>query len=302
MLLSLLPLFGALLCIGVAISIVRRHWSEIRLLDPESVKEERQRRKRMEVIHRRFDRIRAEQFLPFRRLGRAIKTSADDFQKHLQERVHTFESAYRTVKNPFSAIAPTTRERIKTLLSEGRALSRDLKFADAERRFLEILSLDARQVDGYKGLGTIYLKQKLYPQARETFEFLLKMKKADDVVYAGLAEVSEAEGDLSKAEGFRQKAVQSGIRQPHRHAELAEFLLRQNRAVEAILVAEKAASMSPNCGRYLELCLESALEIKDVKKARHWYDRYRLNADDQQRLQSFREKVEKLESEAKKRS
>lgn len=302
MLLSLLPLFAALLCLGVAISIVRRHWSEIRLLDPESVKEERQRRKRMEVIHRRFDRIRAEQFLPFRRLGRAIQTGAGDFHKRLQERVTTFESAYRTVKNPFSALAPTTRERIKTLLNEGRALSRDLKFADAERRFLEILSLDARHVDAYKGLGTIYLKQKLYPQARETFEFLLKMKKADDVVYAGLAEASEAEGDLSKAEGFRQKAVQSGIRQPHRHAELAEFLLRQTRAPEAMLVAEKAASMSPNSGRYLELCLESALEIKDVKKARHWYDRYRLNADDQQSLQSFREKVEKMESEAKKRS
>lgn len=301
MLLSLLPFLGAAVCIGVAFSIVRKHWSEIRLLDPESVKEERQRRKRVEMIERRFDRIRAERLLPFRRFSRAIGLAFTAFQKRLQERVHAFESTYRSVKNPFSAIAPTARERIKTLLSEGRSLARDLKFADAERRYLEILSLDTRHVDAYKGLGTIYLKQKLYPQARETFEFLVKLKKTDDAVYAGLAEISEAEGDLTKAETYRDKAVELGLRQPQRHAELAEFLLRQNRPVEALASAEGAVNKEPGSARYIELALEAALAAKEVKRARHWYDRYRLTAEDQQRFQALREKVEKLEIQEKKR-
>ncbi len=301
MLLSLLPFLGAAVCLGVAFTIVRKHWSEIRLLDPESVKEERHRRKRLEMIQRRFDRIRAEQFLPFRRFGRAVGLGATAFQKRLQERVQAFESTYRSVKNPFSAIAPTTRERIKTLLSEGRSLARDLKFADAERRYLEILSLDTRHVDAYKGLGMIYLKQKLYPQARETFEFLLKLKKTDDAVYAGLAEISEAEGDLIKAELYREKAVELGLRQPQRHAELAEFLLRQNRATESLVSAEKAVSKEPGSARYIELALEAAIAAKDIKQARHWYDRYRLTAEDQQRFQTLREKVERLEVQEKKR-
>jgi tetratricopeptide (TPR) repeat protein len=299
MLLSLLPFLGVAVCLGIAFSVVRRHWSEIRLLDPDSVKEERQRRKRMEMIHRRFDRIRAEQLLPFRRLGRAIGLGATAFQKRLQERVHAFESTYRSVKNPFSAIAPTTRERIKTLLSDGRSLARDLKFADAERRYLEILSLDTRHVDAYKGLGMIYLKQKLYPQARETFEFLLKLNKTDDAIYAGLAEISEAEGDLLKAEAHREKAVELGLRQPQRHAELAEFLLRQNRPVEALVPAEEAVTREPESARYIELALETALSAKNAKRARHWYDRYRLMTEDQQRFQAFREKVEKLEQAEK---
>ncbi len=301
MLLSLLPFLGAVACVGIAFSIVRKHWSEIRLLDPESVKEERQRRKRLEMIHRRFDRIRTEQLLPFRRLGRAIGLGATAFQKRLQERVQNFETTYRSVKNPFSAIAPTTRERIKTLLSEGRSLARDLKFADAERRYLEILSLDTRHVDAYKGLGLIYLKQKLYPQARETFEFLLKLKKTDDAIYAGLAEISEAEGDLMKAEHHREKAVELGARQPQRYAELAEFLLRQDRPAEALVQAEKAVARESGSARYIELALETALAAKDAKRARHWYDRYRLSAEDQQRFQALREKVEKLELPEKKR-
>ncbi len=301
MLLSILPFLGAIICLGLAFSIVRKHWSEIRLLDPDSVKEERQRRKRLELIHRRFDRIRAEQLLPFRRLGRAIGLGATAFQKRLQERVHAFESTYRSVKNPFAAIAPTTRERIKTLLSEGRSLARDLKFADAERRYLEILALDTRHIDAYKGLGMIYLKQKLYPQARETFEFLLKLKKTDDAVYAGLAEISEAEGDLLKAETQREKAVELGLRQPQRHAELSEFLLRQNRPIEALASAEKAVAKEPESARYIELALESAIAAKNIPRARHWYDRYRLAAEDQQRFQVLREKVEKLEIQEKKR-
>jgi tetratricopeptide (TPR) repeat protein len=301
MLLSLLPFVGALVCLGVALSIVRRHWSEIRLLDPDSVKEERQRRKRLEMIHRRFERVRAEQLLPFRRLGRALRLGATAFQKRLQERVQTFETTYRSVKNPFSAIAPTTRDRIKTLLSEGRSLARDLKFPDAERRYLEILSLDSRHVDAYKGLGMIYLKQKLYPQARETFEFLLKLKKADDAVYAGLAEISEMEGDITKAQSHREKSVELGIRQPQRHAEYAEFLLRQNRPADALRSAEEAVSKEPGSARYMELALETALAAHDLKKARYWYDRYRLTAEDQQRFQTLREKVEKLEQQEKKR-
>lgn len=301
MLLSILPFLGAAVCLGLAFSVVKKHWSEIRLLDPESVKEERQRRKRLEMIHRRFDRIRAEQLLPFRRIGRAIGLGASAFQKRLQERVQGFEATYRAVKNPFTAIAPTTRDRIKTLLTEGRSLARDLKFADAERRYLEILALDTRHVDAYKGLGMIYLKQKLYPQARETFEFLLKLKKTDDAVYAGLAEISEAEGDLVKAELHREKAVELGARQPQRYAELAEFLLRQNRGAEALISAEKVVAREPGSPRYIELALESALSAKNGTRARYWYDRYRLTTEDQQRFQVLREKVEKLEGEEKKR-
>jgi len=301
MLLSLLPFLGAAVCLGLAFSVVKKHWSEIRLLDPDSVKEERQRRKRLEMIHRRFDRIRAEQLLPFRRIGRAIGLGASAFQKRLQDRVQGFEATYRAVKNPFTAIAPTTRDRIKTLLSEGRSLARDLKFADAERRYLEILALDTRHVDAYKGLGMIYLKQKLYPQARETFEFLLKLKKTDDAVYAGLAEISEAEGDLVKAEMHREKAVELGARQPQRYAELAEFLLRQNRGAEALVSAEKVVEREPGSARYIELALEAALAAKDTKRARYWYDRYRLTTEDQQRFQALREKVERLEGEEKKR-
>ena len=62
----------------------------------------------------------------------------------------------------------------KSTIEEARSLARDLKYGDAERKYLEVLGLDKRNVEAYKGLAALYLKQKMLPQAKETFEFLLR--------------------------------------------------------------------------------------------------------------------------------
>lgn len=294
----LLAFVIALVAFGIAASILWRHWEKIRLFDPESLKEEQHRQKRAEVIRRRFERMRSDRIQPFKRLGRQISRATSRSYESLLGRLQAFEAMYKNVKNPLAAIAPSTRERIKMLLSEGRSLARDLKFADAERRYLEVLALDGRQADAYKGLGQIYLKQKLYPQAKETFEFLVKIKKTDDSIYAGLADIAEAEGDRHQVEAMRIKAAQVSPRQAHRHAELAQYYLDQNQLVHAKESVTKALDLEKNSAKYTELALEIALARKDLKEARLAFDRVRVLSDDQTRFQTWREKIDALEREA----
>lgn len=285
----------ALLAAGVAARIVIRHWHDIALLDPSSLKDERERKRREDLIMRRFERMRSEKFRPFKRMGREVGLALERTQKRLNERVRAVESLYQTAKQPFAAMAPSTRERITTLLTEARSLTRDLKWAEAERRYLEALSLDARHAEAYRGLGHMYTKQRLYPQAKETFEFLLKLKKADDATYAGLAEICEFEGKLEEAKNFRIKAVESSPRQPHRHAELAEFYLRHEDAKKALPAAEAAVKLEPSSAKYLELSLEAAILLLDRKEAERLYDRLRLLTQDTSRFRSWKEKIEELE-------
>jgi tetratricopeptide (TPR) repeat protein len=295
MILSILAFVLAILALGVAGSILWRHWNKIRLFDPESLKEEQHRQKRAEFIRRRFERMRADRIQPVKRIGRQMARAASRSYQSVYERLQAFEAMYKNVKNPLGAMAPSTRERIKTLLSEGRSLVRDLKFADAERRFLEVLALDAHQPDAYKGIGQIYLKQKLYPQAKETYEFLVKMKKADDGTFSGLAEIAEIEGNIPQAEAMRLKAVQASPRQAFRHAELAQFYVEReqyDRAKDAITRAIDIEQSSP---KYTELALDIAFARKDIKEARLTFDRLRLLSDDQSRFQTWREKLETLE-------
>lgn len=281
---------------GTVIFIVARHWKEIRLLDPMTIKEERERQKREHMITRRFERVRADRLMPLKRLGRAIHRKTQDAYSKTYKRIQSFETLYRNAKSPFASLAPSTRERIKTLITEARSLVRDLKWGEAERRLLEVLSLDQRHADAYKLLGQMYLKQKLYPQAKETFEFLIKLKKADDATFAGLAEMAEAEEEFAKAETMRLKAAEVSPRNAHRHAELAEYYLERNEPAKAWPSAKRASDLEPTSAKYLELSLDIAIRTGDRAEARRRYDRLRLLSEDRSRFQAWREKVEALEA------
>lgn len=284
---------------GIASFLVLRHWKELSLLDPHSIKEEQEKQKREQIILRRFERFRVNQIEPMKRAGRGVWRSFLQGYERMESRLKSIESFYRQAKRPFATVAPSTRERILTLLGEARSLMRDLKWAEAERRLLEILSLDPRSADAYKCLGLIYLKQKLYEQARETYQFLLKMKRQDDATYAGLAEIEEAEGNVARAEQMRLKAVESSPRQPYRHAELAGFYLSHGEAAKAWPSAKRASDLEPTSAKYLELSLEAAILLDDLKEARARLDRLRLLSEDRTRYQSWKEKVEALAAKAK---
>jgi tetratricopeptide (TPR) repeat protein len=300
MLLTIIFLVVALIAVGVAVSLVVRHWQDIAMLDPSSLKDEQERQRREALILRRFERMRSEKVRPFKRIGRELGQLFDKSYQRLQQRVQTMEALYKTAKQPFTAVAPLTRERIKSLLTEAKSLARDLKWSEAERRYLEALTIDPRHADAYRGLGHMYIKQKLYPQAKETFEFLLRMKKADDATYAGLAEIVESEGRLDEAAALRIKAVNMSPRQPFRHAELAEFWLRHEDPKKALGAAEQAVKFEPTSARYLELSLEAAILVRDRREAERLYDRLRLLTQDSSRFRSWKEKIEAMEEEVAK--
>ncbi|MCK9361528.1 hypothetical protein M0Q28_04890 [Patescibacteria group bacterium] len=284
----------AALALAFAIAILVRRWKEIRLLDPDSIREERLKREREKVIQRRFERVQADRVAAVSRLGRQVGKRATEAYRRTYRKLQSFDTVYKSVAAPLAAMAPSQRERIKTLLTEARALMRDLKWADAERRCVEVLSMDPRQIEAYRLLGQIYLKQKLYPQAAETFEYLVKTRKADDATYAGLADIAKASGDRVRAEAMRLKAVDASPRQPYRHAEAAEFFLEAGDPERAWPFAKRASELEPQSAKYLELSLEAAILLGDRNEAEARYRRLRLLSDDPNRFQTWKEKLEAL--------
>ena len=68
-------------------------------------------------------------------------------------------------------------------------------FADAEKKYVEALTLDDKSYQAYQGLGQLYLLQKDYEHAKETFEFLLKLNQEDPFIYRSLGEIAAGRGD-----------------------------------------------------------------------------------------------------------
>lgn len=290
-----LPIAGVSLIIIFVVLV--RHWKEIRLLDPESIAEERERKKRDDLLLQRLSRVKSEKVAPFRVAFQRGIVAAKTAYHAAYLKLVKLEKFYKQATAPFAMMAPSTKDRIKALIDDARSLARDMKWADAERRYLEALTIDPHHYEAYKGLGTIYLKQKLYPQAKETFEFILKSRKADDAVFAAIADIAEAEGDTDRAEVMRLKAVEFRPRLPNRHAELAAFYLGHDEAEKAWPYALRATELDPKSARYLELSLEAAILLGDREEARRRYDKLRVLSEDRPKLQAFKDRIDEMKAE-----
>jgi len=284
----------ALVCAAVVVFILVSHWSEIRLIDPDSIKEEQERQKREELVQERFHRLQTGKTAPLKALyHQAVFAGKTSFHRAYVNLVR-LNRFYEQAKKPFAKVAPSQQERLKLLLDEARSLARDLKWAEAEKRYLEVLLMDNRHVEAYKGIGLIYLKQKMWPQSKETFEYLVKMNQADDVVFAAMAEISENENDDAKAESYRCKAVEIRPRLANRHAELARFYADRQQFSKAWPSVKRATDLDPKSAKYQELAVECAIELGDWMEAKQRYDKLRLLSEDQRRLQHLRERIDKI--------
>lgn len=287
-------LFIAGCAIAIMAVIAMRHWKELRILDPESIQQERERQRREELLLQRLARLKKNKLGPILAVLQRAVLELKKMYHAAYLSVVRLEKFYTQAKAPFAMMAPSVRERVKLLLSDARSLARDLKWADAERRFLEVLTIDAQNVEAYKGLGGVYLKQKLYVQARETFEFILKRRKADDTCYAALADIAFVEGNLGLCEAMRRKAVEIRPRLANCHADLAEFYLSQHTPTKAWPFAKRASDLDPKSPKYLELSLEAAILVGDRKEVRRRYDKLRLLSEDRSKLQALKERIDAM--------
>lgn len=284
--------FLALLAAAVLGTVIFRHWKEIRLLDPDTIRAEQERRTRNYIVNQRLQRRLSAMLAPVQRSGRRFWERVMRSYRQVEERLSHLSAASKSMSPP--GAGETDSDLIRQMLNEAASLAREKRWAEAERSYLEVLKHNERQLDAYRGLGTLYLSQKQFAQAKEIFQFLERIHGADDACYAGLAEAAEAEGDLSRAEAMRKRAVESNPKNAHRHAELAAYYLAHGSPEFAHAAARRAVELDPLVPQHLEICLESAILLRDRKEADKCYDRLRLRSDDRAKLQAYRKKIDEL--------
>ncbi len=283
-----------LVCVSCIAVIVLRHWKEIRLLNPNSIKEEQEKQKRDELILQRFTRVTAERMVPVREVVKRGIDSSKTGYRFLLRKLTEAHDFYNKAKTPFASLSPSTKEKVKVMLEDARELAREEKWAEAERRYIEILSIDAHEWEAYKGLGQIYLKQNLLLQARETFEFLVKSKKVDDIVYAGLGDICESTGDLSAALDMRKKAVDLKPLLAVRQFEMASLYVKMGDVVRAWPCAVRACELDEGNCMDLELSLDIAILMRNREEALKRFDTLRVLTEDRGKIEGYRGRIEML--------
>lgn len=270
--------------------VLLRHWREIRLLDPDTIRAEQERKARDRIMKERFDRQLKRWMAPVRHAGKGVARTLGESISNMEKRLRQVSGIERgDHESPLVG-------RVTQLVREAQALSKEGKIGRAERAYLEALKIDMRNIEAYRGLGLLYLSDRQYRQAKETFDFLVHFNSADGTVYAGLATIAEADSNFEDAEKYLKLAISS---EPTalRHTELGEYYLRREQGTLALEQARLARMQDSESPRHLELLADSAIMLRDRKEAELAYQTLRIKGCDRSTLQRLKEQLDALEDE-----
>lgn len=314
---SLFPLILIFVGIAAIVVIVARKFPPLSALDVEKLPEVQQAKVKDEIKFQRFWRS-------FSSFGRYLKKifSRLEFVKNgwqwLQGRfrrlVHHWQEKYK--KSIIAEIKQAMKEakgrraeekeirtdrppcpvgRASDLLKQAEEAAEKGDWPLAERYFIEAVKHNPKEIEAYRGLGKVYLEMKKYKEARETFEFILKLKPDDDRAYNRLSMVAEARGNWLEAIKCLEEAVKLNDRLAVRFYDLGRFYFKLKKPAAALRHFARAAEIEANNPKYLDQLLEMSIITGDGDLARETYDKLRLVNPDNQKLPEFRQRIEEME-------
>lgn len=256
----LIPIIIIVLCIGAIIWLLWRKLPELRNLDVDSTPREQRRQIKEKIIMQRFDRMRSNKLGGVgKAAGSAIKSISKTGRRAVQ-RLYALEEYYQKVKQEADGESASDPETLKRLLDEAEELVREEEYIPAEKKYIEVISHSPKNISAYEGLGNLYLKNKSYDQARETFMFTLRIAPDDASVNMSMAELETALKN---------------------HAKACEF-------------AKKSVDKRPGNPRYLDMYIESALAAKLFAEAEEGIGLLEKANPENQKIAEFKDRLQSL--------
>ncbi|MFH1314777.1 MAG: tetratricopeptide repeat protein [Candidatus Uhrbacteria bacterium] len=239
MLFWLIPIIIFVLSLTVIIFVICRKIPQLRALNIETTVRAKVKQVKEAIILERIKRIRGKKLSKlieqinqvFRRLSR--------FGRRSIQRLMALEKYYQELKEaPVNGSSRLDSEAIDRMLKEAGELVRQEKYSAAEKKYVEIISHDAKNIRAFEDLGRLYIRMKEPAQARETFNFILSFKPDDASVLVSLGEIALEEDEKPLALDYFERAV---AKRPH----------------------------NP---KYLDYLTDTALKVQEIEPARRGID------------------------------
>jgi tetratricopeptide (TPR) repeat protein len=269
MILNIVLVVVILIAFGIIAFILFRKFPKLKTLDVSTVPAAR----RAEVR----DRILMERMKRSSEKGRKIikKSATPVFKifgvvaKKVFKKVYDLENKYKKeAENKIPLKAGDLNNKIKNLFVEASTAAKDEKFQEAEKIYIEIIGLDPRSLDAYKGLTDVYIEMKEYQQAVQTAEFVLKLegKKSKEIekesetgqkyntvnnsqeladIYSDIGFIYQLSEkiDLSAVNYF--KAFELEPRNPRNISQMLEIYIKQKKKAQAIGLLDRLEKVNP---------------------------------------------------------
>lgn len=253
----LLSLLG--LGLIVLVWVVLRKLPQLKIVDPSSSKEAKARGVKNDLLRQRFERVSQEKITHVRRsLGGPFKFIQDSFRR-IAGRLAVIERSYKERQKAGTRRKPNAEE-LRRMTKEAHDLLNEEQYDDAEKKLVEVLSMDPKNAEAYELIGRLYIHTKNLENAKEAFKFLQKLSPQDASVLASLGEIAELEKDPEAAFTY----------------------------------FSRAKNISPNNPKYLDFFIQAALEKGDIMEATIAINHLKEVNPDNQKIKDFEDQVEEV--------
>ncbi len=277
---NIIPLFLIFFSLFIIIIIIIRKFPVLAALDIDTIQAEKEAQFKEQIISNRLKRniIRYNSKLIkiFKPLGLWIISLGKKFYEKLLD----FKENYNKEE-----VLELSENNLEEMIENAEDLIKEEKFDEAERKFINIISLDSQNLKAFKGLGRLYLDKKQYREAKQTFEHVLRLLEHDELKIG----VSSVGGDIEKNNQKINNHYLSSI-----YYELSKVCEGNEEYKEALDNIIRATEIEPNNPRYLDMKLEISIMNKDKGVALDAFEKLKEVNPDNNKLKEFEKKIREL--------
>lgn len=297
---ALLPLLLIFFSFVVIVFVIVKKFPQLTLLDVESIPEVKEEKKKNEFLKKRAEKKnqetkekQKEKIEPILQMSKNIQSSFRKFVGQIEKRV--FQDTFRRVRQQKIEQGISPQDEIQTLLKDAMFAYEQENFESAEKKYIEVIRLDPKEVLAYSGLADVYVALKQTKEAEETYKFVHHLDPNNEHVLVSLADLAEAQGNITAAIGYYEKAVILNDSVSSRFAKFANLLQGEKQYHAALESMKQALELEPQNPKYLDNIIELAIMVGNKALAEEQYKKLRLVNPDNQKLPVLKEKIQDLE-------
>ena len=284
-------IFLSLFVVGAGLIglIVIRKFPVLARVDINTIKKEKEDDFKEQILKKRFKRAIKKNSAKILEFLEPVTKIISNWVRDGYEKLHELRAEYKKKSEHQEELSDHKREElVATLLSASEELIKKEAYKQAEEKLIEVISLDNKNTTAFKNLGRVYVKLGSLEEARETFEYLVKVRKEEFNAY----KKSLVGTDKTNEEVFKIFNAESQFSQAY--FDLANVYQELEKYPEAIKNLKKALEIEPNNPRYLDTIMEISIIIKDKITALDAYKKLKEANPDNQKLAEFKDAIDAL--------
>jgi tetratricopeptide (TPR) repeat protein len=286
-----LALIGSV--VGI-LTIVSKKFPQLSLIDADSLPEEQHRQRKREIVAARVNRAALAGWQKAAAsLAQPLVRLRDGFRRQFKKLL-TMDKQFRN-----EGLARAKNERreavVAKMMTQAEKLVEQGKFGEAEKKYIEALSIDERFKPAYRGLGELCMSQKRYHRAVETYAFLVKLtvRESCDQTVTDLMGVPVPRHEAFSEQCAASPAAHAEIAK--RYAELAAANQADGKTTAGRVALETAVAFEPSNPKYLDLLVEACILEGDQERAYEALAELREANPENAKVEAYGERIAALD-------